>query len=168
MRKSGRYKFVNIHFHLCSKKNNKKSRYGPKTTFTEIDLEAQLWSLQPRYSVDCFLCKLELCPCLLAWCLWQLHRERHGKMTWQRNPYLWFQAPFCCYLVAQSCLTSCTPMDCSPLGFSTYGIFQTRILEWVAIPFSRWSSRLRDQICVSCIDSLILCHWATWEAQSSF
>lgn len=49
-----------------AQRKNKKSRYGPKITFTEIGLEAQLWSLQPRYSVDCFLCKLELCQCLLA------------------------------------------------------------------------------------------------------
>ena len=39
-------------------------------------------------------------------------------------------------LVAQSCLTLCNPMDCSPPGFSVYGLLQTRILEWVAISFS--------------------------------
>ena len=32
------------------------------------------------------------------------------------------------------------PMDCSPLGFSVHGILQARILEWVAMPFSRGSS----------------------------
>ena len=40
-------------------------------------------------------------------------------------------------LVAQSCLTLCDPMDYSPPGFSVHGILQARILEWVAIPFSR-------------------------------
>ena len=39
--------------------------------------------------------------------------------------------------VAQSCLTLCNPMDCSPPGSSVHGILQTRILVWVAIPFSR-------------------------------
>ena len=39
--------------------------------------------------------------------------------------------------VAQSCLTLCSPMDCSPPGFSVHGIFQARILEWVAISYSR-------------------------------
>ena len=34
---------------------------------------------------------------------------------------------------AQSCLTLCNPMDCSPPGSSAHGIFQARILEWVAI-----------------------------------
>ena len=41
-------------------------------------------------------------------------------------------------------LTLCDPMDCSPPGFSVHGIFQARILEWVAIFFSRGPSRLRD------------------------
>ena len=45
-----------------------------------------------------------------------------------------------CVLVAQSCPTLCDPMDCSPPGSSVLGIPQARILEWVAIPFSRGSS----------------------------
>ena len=40
-------------------------------------------------------------------------------------------------LVAQSCLTLCNRMDCNPSGSSVHGIFQARILEWVAISFSR-------------------------------
>ena len=44
--------------------------------------------------------------------------------------------------VAQSCLTLSDPTDCSPPGSSVHGIFQARILEWVAIPFSRGSSQL--------------------------
>ena len=39
--------------------------------------------------------------------------------------------------VAQSCPTLCDPMDCSPPGSSVHGTLQARILEWVAIPFSR-------------------------------
>ena len=42
--------------------------------------------------------------------------------------------------VAQSCPTLCDPVDCSPPGFSIHGILQARILEWVAISFSRGSS----------------------------
>ena len=42
-----------------------------------------------------------------------------------------------CVLVAQSCPTLCNPMDCSPPGSSVHGILQARILEWVAISFSR-------------------------------
>ena len=57
----------------------------------------------------------------------------------------------CCVLclVAQSCLTLCDPMDCSPLGSSVHGILQARILERVVIPFSRGSSQPRDQTQVS-------------------
>ena len=43
-------------------------------------------------------------------------------------------------LVAQSCLTLCDLMECSPPGSSVHVILQARILEWVAIPFSRGSS----------------------------
>ena len=42
-----------------------------------------------------------------------------------------------CVIVAQPCLTLCHPMDCSRLGSSVHGILQARILEWVAIPFSK-------------------------------
>ena len=42
--------------------------------------------------------------------------------------------------VAQSCPTLCDPMDCNLPGFSVHGIFQARVLEWVAISFSRGSS----------------------------
>ena len=45
----------------------------------------------------------------------------------------------------------CDLMDCSPPGSSFHGILQERILEWVAIPFSRGSSRFRDRTWVSCI-----------------
>ena len=43
-------------------------------------------------------------------------------------------------LVAQLCPTLCDPMDYSPPGSSVSGILQARILEWVAVPFSRVSS----------------------------
>ena len=54
-------------------------------------------------------------------------------------------------LVTQSCLTLCDLMDCIPPGSSVHGILQVRIPEWVAIPFSKRSSRLRDRTQVSCI-----------------
>ena len=48
-------------------------------------------------------------------------------------------------LVAQLCPTLCDLMDCSLPGSSIHGILQTRILEWLASPFSRGSSQPRDQ-----------------------
>ena len=51
--------------------------------------------------------------------------------------------------VAQSCPTLCNPVDCSLPDSSLRGILQARILEWVAISFSRGSSQPRDRIQVS-------------------
>ena len=50
-----------------------------------------------------------------------------------------------CMLSCQSCLTLCNPMDCSPPGSSVHGVFQARILEWVAISYSRESFWPRNQ-----------------------
>ena len=66
--------------------------------------------------------------------------------------------------VAQPSPTLCDPLDCSLPGSSVHGISQARVLEWVAIPFSRGSSRPRDGTPVSwvtCIARWILYHWAT-------
>ena len=58
-----------------------------------------------------------------------------------------------------------TPWTCNPPGSSVHGISQARILERVAISFSRGSSRPRDRGCISCIDRWILYQCTTWEAQ---
>ena len=52
-------------------------------------------------------------------------------------------------VVSQLCPTLCDPIDCSPPGSSVLGILQARILEWVAISFSRGSSQPRDWTHVS-------------------
>ena len=66
-----------------------------------------------------------------------------------------YKTPYCVFevkvLVDQSFLTLCDLMDRIPPGSSVHGILQARMLEWVAIPFSRGSSRTMDQIQVSCI-----------------
>ena len=56
---------------------------------------------------------------------------------------------------------SCDPIDCSPPASSVHGILQTRILEWVAISFSRGSSQPRDKTWVSCIAGRLFTDWAT-------
>ena len=65
-------------------------------------------------------------------------------------------------LVSQWCLTLYETMDCScpPPGSSIYGILQTRILEWVAMPFSRGSSQPRDGTWVSCLAGRFFTVWA--------
>ena len=69
-----------------------------------------------------------------------------------------------CVLVPKLCLTLCAPMNGSPPGSPVHRISQARILEWVAISFSRGSSRSRDRTCISCIGRQVFYHWATWEA----
>ena len=59
---------------------------------------------------------------------------------------------------------SCDPMDYSLPGFSVHRILQARILEWVAISFSRGSSQPRNQTWVSCIAGRFFTDWATREA----
>ena len=66
-------------------------------------------------------------------------------------------------LVTQSCPNLCNPMDCSLPGSSIHGIILARILEQVAISFSRGSSQLRDQTWVSQIAGRLSTVWATRE-----
>ena len=67
-------------------------------------------------------------------------------------------------LVAQSCPSLCDPMDYSLPGSSVHGILQARILEWVAILFSRGSSRPRYKTQVSHISGRFFTVRATREA----
>ena len=67
--------------------------------------------------------------------------------------------------VAQSCLTLWDPMDCILSGSSIHGIFQARVLECIAISFSRGSSRPRNRTWVPCIAGIHFTVWATREAQ---
>ena len=63
--------------------------------------------------------------------------------------------------VTQSCPTLCDPVDCSLPGSSVNGILQARILKWVTVPFSRWSSQPRDWTHVSHIAGGFFTVWAT-------
>ena len=70
----------------------------------------------------------------------------------------------CC---VQSHLTLCNPMGHSPTGSSVHGTLQARILEQVAISFSRGPSRSSDPThvsCISCTGRRVLYHCPTWEA----
>ena len=67
-------------------------------------------------------------------------------------------------LLTQPCLTLHDPTDCNLPGSSVHGIFQARILEWVATSFSRGSSWPRDQIWVSHISGRFFTIWITREA----
>ena len=90
--------------------------------------------------------------------------------TWKgRREYEWgkwgcFQSEEVKVLVTQSCPTPWDPINCNPPGYSIHGILQTRILDWVAISFSRGSSRSRDRTGASCIAGRCFTIWVTREA----
>ena len=88
-----------------------------------------------------------------------------GKASLKRWYLVWILTCVCAKSL-QSCLTLCDHMDCSPPGSSVRGIFQAKILEWVAMLFSRGSSWCRDWTCISCapalqVGSLLLSHWGS-------
>ena len=64
--------------------------------------------------------------------------------------------------------TFCDPMDCNLPDSSIHGIFQARILEWVAISFSKGSSQPRDWTWVSHTAGRLFTIWATGETESNF
>ena len=81
--------------------------------------------------------------------------------------YLYIYGDISICSVTQSCPTLCNPMDSSPPGSPVHGIPQTRILEWVSLPFSRASSWHRDRTWVFCIGGRFFTIWATREASKN-
>ena len=95
-----------------------------------------------------------------------LHDVLHWLDSHQISEALQLSVCVCvcvCVWITQSCLTLCDPTNCSPPGFSVHGILQARILEWIAIPFSRGSSQPRDRTLVSCRFFTV---WATGKSSS--
>ena len=100
-------------------------------------------------------------------CVLMVHKDRHGlcgvTVSFVPSLQVHGEAPAwkgllsevgpsqrcLCAQSLQSCPTLCNPMDHSLLGSSIRGILQAKILEWIAIPFSRGSSRPRDRTWVS-------------------
>ena len=76
---------------------------------------------------------------------------------------LWMFSTLCC-----CCLVFWDPVDCSLPGSSAHGISQEKILEWVAISFSRGSFQPRGHTRVCCIGRWVLNHRATWRALTVF
>ena len=97
----------------------------------------------------------------------QIWKTQQWPQDWKRSVFIPIpkkNESECESEVAQLCPTLCNPMDCSPPGSSLHGILQARLLEWVAIAFSRGFSRPRDQTQVSRIVGRYFNLWATREA----
>ena len=62
--------------------------------------------------------------------------------------------------ISCSVMSDCNPMDCSPPGSSVHGILQARIVEWIAISFSRGSSQPKDRTHIPCIAGEFFTIWA--------
>ena len=76
--------------------------------------------------------------------------------------YIYLYIYTCAWQLLQSCLTFWDPMDCSPPGSSVYGIFQAKLVEWVAMPSSRASFWPRDWICISCVSCVAGGFFTRW------
>ena len=129
---------------------------GVTFTFT-FKLKRMLLSRTSRTCVNLHLSQLDLIKenKLLPW----LYPYAHKIF---QNCFLFYHLKV--KVKSQSCPTLCDPVDCSPPGSSVHGILQARVLEWVAISFSRGSSRPRDQTQVSRIAGRRFNLWATKEA----
>ena len=98
------------------------------------------WPGAGRAGVSCFVCgKGHLHP--PSWPTWLPGKSCTGNQALgnKQMPQTLFSTLCCWCLVAQPCLTLCDPMDCSLPGSSAHGISQARVLEWVALSFSRGS-----------------------------
>ena len=69
----------------------------------------------------------------------------------------------CVYVSRSVGFDSLWPLDCNPPSYSIHGILQAKMLQWVALPFSRGSYKLRDLSWVSCIPGRSFTIWATRE-----
>ena len=93
----------------------------------------------------------------------------HYSCAW-KYPFLLLVSRSCVCMCAQSCLTLCDPMDCSPPGCSVHGISQARILEWIAISYFRGSSQKGLNLHLFASPALagrFFTTWATGEASGS-
>ena len=91
-----------------------------------------------------------------------LPRSKHLLISWLQSPSIVI-LKVKVKVKSLSRVRLCDPVDCSPPGSSVHEILQARILEWVAISFSRGSSWLRDRTQVSCIAGRCFTLWATPE-----
>ena len=116
---------------------------GPQLWHSHLGTQAYLGS---------FACEQLSCVSFSAWIFHMLFVPAEPSLN---------QTTYMPCSVAKSCPSLCDPMDSNPPDSFVRGAFQTRILKWVAIFFSRGSSQMRYWTHASRIGRWILYHWAT-------
>ena len=114
-------------------------------------------SLLPREAERDFSRVCSIALLLILFIFYHFSSFKLAWKPWRKNFLLINSVFYNSKVVAQSCPTLCNPMDCRLPGSSVHGISQARVLEWVAISFSRGSSWPRYSTIVSCK--------ITWEAE---
>ena len=151
------------------------SRWMDSSWAQDITFMVGFFQVSPEPSLAFLVVFISTFPCKTRnWNSWVLMESllmvilsdctSHGKSE------LGSRTCYCCCLVVKSCPTLMWSHRPQPDRLSVHGIFQARILEWVAISISRRSSWPRDRSlisCVSCIAKWILYLWATREALGS-
>ena len=101
---------------------------------------------------------------------YRVHRVAKSQTRWATHPFTFINKSVTWEVMEDKNLKSkfgrfCDSMDCSPPGSSVHGILQARIVEWVAVPFSRGSFQARDWTQAFCSTGTFFTNWATREAQ---
>ena len=131
--------------------------------FFAIKMAPPLWCL--IYIFDTSISAENMWWCFVYVCAFSFHKS--VLLCFLPFPSMLYSY-VCCCSVTKLCLTPCNPTDYSLAGSSIHGISQARILEQVAVSFSRRSSWTRNWTRVSCNGRWILYHWAAREAPYIF
>ena len=116
-----------------------------QTRLSDFHFHFPWWLSGKDHPSFCKILKFSPHLILIEWSKWMMNNL---KSLITRGFFFFFKNSGKCE-VAPSCPTLCNPVDCSLPGSSVHGILQARVLEWVAISFSRGSSWPRDQTEVS-------------------
>ena len=151
----------------CSFKNRaifenlkyKNRKFSDSPVIKTLHFHCRGWGFDPwsgNYDPTCLAVRPSVCVCICIYVCVYIYIT----CTY----YIYIYTIALKVLIAQSCPTFCDPLDHSPPVFFVHGILQARILEWVAIPYSRGSFQSRDWTWVSCNASRYFTVWATGEA----
>ena len=124
--------------------------------FPSLPLHAHTHTHTPHNHLEyCQRLKYKRSPCFHSCPLQSIFNTFLSDLLTNKSRHITpqFKALHAC-TCAQSCPILCHPMNCSLTGSSVHGVFQARIMQWVAIFFSRVSSRSRDQTHVSCVSCI--------------